>query len=80
MGTPPLKVTRSAWQSSSSAAGSRCGPGKTSPAPVSAAVKGSPQALAWNIGTTASTMSAARIAKLSAMAVAMEWSTSARCE
>ena len=38
VGTPALKVTRSEWQRSSSDAGSRRGPGKTSPAPASAAV------------------------------------------
>ncbi len=80
VGTPPVQVTRSDWKSSSRLAGSRCGPGKTCLAPTSVAVKGNPQALAWNIGTTGRTMSSSRIARLSAIAEASEWSAIPRWE
>jgi hypothetical protein len=57
VGTPPAMVTRSRCMRSTSDAGSRCGPGNTSLAPHMTAQNGSPQALAWNIGTTGKTQS-----------------------
>ena len=64
VGTPALKVTCSASISSYSDLPSSCGPGKTTLQPVMAMLKGVPQALTWNMGTTG--MTASR--ELSAMA------------
>ena len=57
VGTPAANVTRSLSQRSSRLTGSRWGPGMTMRAPAATAPKGSPQALAWNIGTTGMTVS-----------------------
>src|SRR3954452_5609131 len=56
-------VTRSDSSVSSSVCGSRCIPGNTCAAPASAHVYGSPQAFAWNIGTTGITTSASPTAE-----------------
>src|SRR5512139_1914283 len=52
VGTPALKLTFSASNSSYSDLPSRCGPGITSLAPTSGPEYGRPHALTWNIGTT----------------------------
>ncbi len=52
VGTPPVRVTRSVSIRSASAGGDRLAPGSTSVAPAITDACGSPQALAWNIGTT----------------------------
>jgi hypothetical protein len=75
VGTPAAMVTRSSCMSSSSDSASRCGPGKTSLAPVSAAQNGSPHALAWNIGTTGSTQSSSPMPSVSFMHAASVCST-----
>ncbi len=80
VGTPAVNVTRSPVSSSSRLSGSRNLPGSTSPAPVMGHANGRPHALTWNIGTTGSTVSASRIAKLSAIARPMACSTSDRWE
>ena len=67
VGTPAEIVTRSAFISSRSEAPSRCRPGITSVAPAIGAAYGVPQALTWNIGTTGSMRSVARIPSTSGM-------------
>jgi hypothetical protein len=57
VGTAAEKVTCSVSSSSRIEAPSIFGPGITSLAPAAGAEKGRPQALAWNIGTTTSTVS-----------------------
>ena len=54
VGTPAASVTPSVFMRSTSVSASPIfGPGNTSFVPVIAALYGSPQAFAWNIGTTA---------------------------
>ncbi len=62
VGTPAPTVTRSSTMRSASALPERSGPGITSDAPAATAAWASPQALAWNIGTTGITTSASRTA------------------
>jgi hypothetical protein len=57
VGTPPATVTRSDSSRVASPRGERSGPGMTSVAPTNTAAYGSPQAFAWNIGTTGSATS-----------------------
>ena len=80
VGTPAVKVTFSEATRPSSEAGSRCGPGKTCLVPVITAVKGSPQALTWNMGTTGIITSDWLSPSESGSAEASEWSTTARWE
>ncbi len=54
--------------------GRGAGRGAPALAPTIAQVNGSPQAFAWNIGTTGSSASRCDTASVSAMAVASEWS------
>ncbi len=67
VGTPAVTVTRSPWMSAATSRGVGCTPGYTCAAPTMVALKGSPQALAWNIGTTDSTTSRSIKPKASAM-------------
>ena len=60
VGTPAATVTCSSTIRSAIAPGDRSGPGITRSAPAATAAWASPQALAWNIGTTGSTRSASR--------------------
>ena len=80
VGTPAERVTRSEAIRSASSAGVMRGPGKTSRAPASAAAYGMPHALAWNIGTTGITASAARRPIASGLSTPSECSTVERCE
>ncbi len=80
VGTPPVTVTRSRTIRSSRLGGSRCGPGNTCLAPIITQVNGMPQALAWNIGTTAITVSCSLRPSVSVMPLASECSVIARCE
>ena len=73
-------VTFSCWNASSRLSPSRKGPGKTCFAPTSVHVNGKPQAFAWNIGTTGSTVSASVTDSTPAIAEASEWIAIARCE
>ena len=57
MGTAPAIVGRSASMSRTSGSGCRNRSGMTRSAPAYIAAYGSPQAFAWNIGTTGSTRS-----------------------
>ena len=56
------------------------GPGRTSAAPTRAEVKMRPHALAWNMGTTGSTVSRPDRSLASGSAVASECSASERWE
>ena len=58
VGTPEVTVDRSAAMKAVRCSGCRNGPGMCSVAPDRNAAYGSPQALAWNIGTMASARSA----------------------
>ena len=80
VGTPAVSVTRSAAIRSSTLTASSFGPGSTRPDPVSAAVKMSPHALAWNIGTTGSRVSSRESELTSGSAPTSECRTSDRCE
>ena len=80
VGTPAASVTRSAAQRSSRLVGSRWGPGRTQCAPAMATACASPQAFAWNMGTTGMTRSRWRMPKGSVMQSAKVCSTMARCE
>ncbi len=62
------------------ASGDRSGPGKTTPAPAKTAAWGSPQALAWNMGTTGRITSGSQTARLSAIIAPIECRTVERCE
>ena len=57
VGTPAVRVTRSAWMSPARSGGVRCGPGNTCVMPSMVAAKGVPQASTWNIGTTGMNLS-----------------------
>src|SRR6266540_5757228 len=57
VGTPAAIVTFSLTIRSTTLIGSRCGPGITIFAPTMTHANGRPHALAWNIGTTAVTVS-----------------------
>ena len=72
VGTPAASVTRSRSMRSARCAPLMCGPGRTSLAPVKALVKGKPQALAWNMGTTGRTVSLWLTAIESTMPLPME--------
>ena len=63
---PTPNVTPSALMSVARRRPSVWRPGNTSLAPAAAVAKGTPHALAWNIGTTASTQSRALMAMKSA--------------
>ena len=80
VGTPPVMVTRSRWNRSTTLAGSRCGPGITIFAPTIVAPKGMPQALAWNIGTTGIIVSRSQRPMQSTCDRPRVCSTRARCE
>ncbi len=69
VGTPAEKVTFSVSKSSCSDFPSSAQPGKTSFAPIIGALWHTPQALAWNIGTTGRTQSRAESAITSGNAV-----------
>ena len=80
VGTPAVIVTCSCWNASSRLSPSRNGPGKTCLAPTKVQVNGKPHALAWNIGTTGSTVSSSVTARTPATADASECTAMARCE
>ena len=61
-------------------AGCRCGPGKIILMPVIAQTYGTPQQLAWNMGVTGSTESAAVRPQWSGRLAMSEWMTVERCE
>ena len=75
VGTPAAMVTFSSCRSCSTLGASRCGPGKTTFAPIIAAVKGMPQALTWNIGTTGRITSRCAMSMASGSAETSECST-----
>ena len=75
VGTPAAAVKRSESIRSSSVSGRRPRSGKTSEAPVIAAQKGSPQALAWNMGTTIRMRSSSQMPSESAAQAASVRST-----
>ena len=80
VGTAAATVTRSCSISRASGSGCRKRPGITRSAPTKVDACGSPQAFAWNIGTTGSTRSAFEIAIASARQEASACSTFERCE
>ena len=80
VGTPPAAVTFSASISLASGSPWRKRLGVTRSAPVNGAACASPQAFAWNIGTTGRTRSVKRNPMLSAIRTAIEWSGVERCE
>ena len=80
VGTPAATVTCSPSIRSSRLLASRAGPGITSLAPAVTAPNGMPHALAWNIGTTGSTVSRCPRPSPSVISVASECSTVDRCE
>jgi hypothetical protein len=80
VGTPAIRVARSASTKRASGSPCRKGPGSRSSAPVSAAPKGRPHALTWNIGTTARTRSRDDSPTASATQIAVECSDTERCE
>ncbi len=61
VGTPAATVTSSSSMRSIRVGASKLGPLNTCLAPTRVAPKGMPQALTWNIGTTARTLSAGPI-------------------
>ena len=80
VGTAAVTETFSWSRSSEMLAPSMLAPGITSLAPVAGAAKAMPQALAWNMGTTGSTLSMERMPSASALLTASECSTLERCE
>ena len=80
VGTPAISVARSASTKRASGSPCRNGPGSSSSAPVSAAAKGRPHALTWNIGTMASTRSRDESPTASAVQTVVECSETERCE
>src|SRR3954469_16742895 len=80
VGTAAEKVTRSDSRSSWIDGPSSFGPGMTKPAPTIGAAKASDQLLAWNRGTTGSTVSRADSPKASGVTVIIACSTLERCE
>ena len=80
VGTAAEKVTPSVSSSSCTEAPSSFWPGMTSLAPTAGAEKARPQALAWNIGTTGSTVSVARMPRTSPPIVTRVCRKFERCE
>ena len=80
VGTAAEKVTPSVSRSSKIDSPSIFAPGMTSLAPTAGALKATPQALAWNIGTTGSTTSAAPRPITSACRQMKVWMKLERCE
>src|SRR5436190_17016250 len=78
VGTPAASVTFSACSRDSTGSGCIWLPGKTCLAPTNVAAYGSPQALAWNIGTMAMTVSRSETAIVSTWQAPNECSVSAR--
>ena len=72
MGTAPASVGRSSSISAASGSGCRNRSGMIEVAPAITAAYGSPQALAWNIGTTGSTRSRSDSAKTLPVQTAIE--------
>src|SRR5207253_8115077 len=77
-GTPQAMLTRSLTIRPRTLSGSTLGPGRTRRAPSMVHAKGRPQALAWNMGATGSTVSKWLMPKTSPRPHAKECSTSAR--
>ena len=75
VGTAPATVARSSAIRRQSGSGWRNRPGISRSAPVSHPAYGSPQALAWNIGTMRSTRSYCVRPKTDAMQTLREWRT-----
>ena len=80
VGTPAVRVTPSVRIRLLMAWGERSAPGNTRSDPASTPAWHSPQALAWNMGTTGRTTSVSLTARLSARQAAMEWRTIDRWE
>ena len=78
VGTPAVQVTFSSASRASRLGGSRHGPGKTCLQPTIVQLKGRPQALTWNMGTTGMTTSAWERPIESGSAEIKECRTSAR--
>ncbi len=75
-----MMVTLSSRISPYTLSPSRCGPGSTSFAPTIAAAYGVPQALAWNIGTTSSSVVPLLMSNVSRDSDSIACSTVERCE
>ena len=80
VGTPAASVTRSDSMRSASAGALRSGPGITRVAPVATPAWASPQALAWNMGTTGRITSRSLTPSVSDIIAPKVWSTIERCE
>ena len=80
VGTPAAMVTDSLSMRPASAPGDRSAPGMTRVAPVATPAWASPQALAWNIGTTGRITSRSQAPRVSAIIVPKVWSTIDRWE